>query len=134
MADGDNMVVGTQNDAQSGTSLVVEFGDEVGKYGLDVLAFGRPAIGARTEDTNPDNSAIEAFATAGAGVFGHSSSNTGVAGVSGTGAGVVGFSDSSFWCARPEWQCRADSSSGGRTAVCQVRRSGKLRRGHRCAG
>ena len=50
----------------------------------------------RGPKTNPDNSAIEAFATAGAGVFGHSSSNTGVAGVSGTGAGVVGFSDSSF--------------------------------------
>ena len=32
MADGDNMVVGTQNDAHSGTSLVVELGDEVGKW------------------------------------------------------------------------------------------------------
>jgi hypothetical protein len=96
MADGDNMIVGTQNDAQSSTILNVELGDEVGEYALSVLSSGRPAIGVRAVDTPPDHSAIEAFAEASGGVFGFSSSNTGVGGVSGTGAGVIGFSNSSF--------------------------------------
>jgi hypothetical protein len=78
------------------TSLVVELGDEVGKYGLGVLAFGRPGIGVRAINTNPDNPAIEAISQeAGAGVFGFSGSGAGVVGV-GDGAGVVGFSVSSF--------------------------------------
>ena len=48
MADGDNLILGTNNNAQSQTNLTVGLGDESGSYGLHVQALDGTAVGGRS--------------------------------------------------------------------------------------
>jgi len=88
MADGDNLILGTNNNAQSQTDLNVGLGDESGTYGLHVQALDGIAVGGRSAVGN----GLEGVSFSAAGVAGSSTSDDGVFGISSTGTGSHGTS------------------------------------------
>jgi hypothetical protein len=98
MADGDNLILGTNNNAQSQTNLDVGLGDEGGSYGLHVQALdgtavgGRSAVGNGLEGVSFSASGVAGTSTSDDGVFGTSSTGTGSHGTSFSGSGVRGTS------------------------------------------
>ena len=98
MADGDSLILGTNNNAQSQTDLNVGLGDEAGTYGLHVQALdgiavgGRSAVGNGLEGISFSASGVAGTSTSDDGVFGSSSTGTGSHGTSFGGSGVRGTS------------------------------------------
>jgi hypothetical protein len=92
MADGSNLILGTDNTANSQTSLNrTGFGDDTpGLYGLQVQALDGIAVGG----VSGVGSGVEGISTSGPGIQGTSTSEDGVAGQSQTGNGVGGGSNS----------------------------------------
>jgi hypothetical protein len=91
MADGDNLILGTSNNAQSQTDLNVGLGDDnSGSYGLHVQALDGTAVGGRSAVGN----GLEGVSFSGSGVAGNSTSDDGVFGISSTGTGAHGTSTS----------------------------------------
>jgi hypothetical protein len=79
MADGDNLILGTDNNATSQTSLIIDESPDPPAYGLNVQA---------------DGNAIEGISNTGSGVEGISNTGSGVQGRSGFTSGVAGYSQS----------------------------------------
>jgi len=98
MADGDSLILGTNNNAQSETDLNVGLGDESGSYGLHVQALdgtavgGRSAVGNGLEGVSFSAAGVAGTSTSDDGVFGSSSTGTGSHGTSFSGSGVRGTS------------------------------------------
>jgi hypothetical protein len=98
MADGDSLILGTNNNAQNQTNLNVGLGDESGSYGLRVQALdgiavgGRSAVGFGLEGISFSGSGVAGTSTSDDGVFGRSTSGTGAHGTSVSGSGVRGTS------------------------------------------
>jgi len=90
MADGDNLILGTDNTANSQTSLVVELTSDTGGYGLNVQCDADAAIGGVGDVGN----GVEGISFSGFGVSGTSTSGDGVSGGSQTRDGVGGGSNS----------------------------------------
>ena len=91
MPDGDSLVLGQDNNAQSQTSLNrTGFGDDTpGLYGLHVQALDGHAVGG----VSGVGFGVEGISTSGTGVRGSSNSDDGVLGESATRNGVGGGSD-----------------------------------------
>jgi hypothetical protein len=92
MADGDSLLLGNDNNAQSQTSLNrTGFGDDTpGLYGLHVQALDGHAVGG----VSGVGFGLEGISTSGTGVHGSSTSDDGVVGQSATRNGVGGGSNS----------------------------------------
>jgi hypothetical protein len=89
MSDGDNLIVGTNNTAQSQTNLNVGLGtDTSGQYGLHVQALDGHAVGG----ISAVGFGVEGISNSGAGVAGKSTSDDGTFGSSTSGAGAHGTS------------------------------------------
>jgi hypothetical protein len=100
MADGDNLILGTDNTANSQTSLNrTDFGDDTpGLYGLHVQALdghgvgGVSAVGFGVEGTSYSGPGVQGTSTSYDGVAGQSQTGNGVGGGSNSGTGVIGTS------------------------------------------
>jgi hypothetical protein len=100
MADGDNFILGTDNTANSQTSLNrTDFGDDTpGLYGLHVQALdghgvgGVSAVGFGVEGTSYSGPGVQGTSTSYDGVAGQSQTGNGVGGGSNSGTGVIGTS------------------------------------------
>jgi hypothetical protein len=99
MADGDNLILGTDNSAETQTNLNVGLGtDTSGQYGLRVTALDGHAVGGLSgvgfgiEGISTSGSGVAGKSTSDDGVFGSSTSGTGAHGTSSGGSGVRGTS------------------------------------------
>jgi hypothetical protein len=100
MSDGDNLILGTNNIAQSQTSLNrTGFGDDTpGLYGLQVQALDGHAVGGVSgvgfglEGISTSGTGVHGKSTSDDGVLGESTSRNGVGGGSNSGTGVLGAS------------------------------------------
>ena len=89
MADGDKLILGNDNDAESQTSLKTELSNGTsGLYGLHVQALKGNAMGGLSRD----GFGIEGISTSRAGVAGTSTNDDGVFGSSSNGTGAHGTS------------------------------------------
>src|SRR5262249_37316611 len=98
MADGDNLVLGTDNNAKNQTNLAVGLGDESGSYGLRITALdgiavgGLSGVGFGIEGVSTSSVGVKGTSTNGDGIDGSSTSGSGVGGGSNSGSGVRGAS------------------------------------------
>lgn len=99
MADGDSLVLGNNNNAQSQTSLNRTFGDDAPDlYGLHVQALdghavgGVSGVGFGVEGISTSGTGVHGSSTSDDGVVGESASRNGVGGGSNSGTGVLGAS------------------------------------------
>src|SRR4029453_41024 len=98
MPDGDNLILGQNNNAQSQTNLTTGLGDESGSYGLRVTTLdgnavgGLSALGLGIEGVSASGPGVGGTSTSAEGVVGRSSNGSGVGGSSNNGAGVRGAS------------------------------------------